>query len=77
MTSEPDYNKIQGLSYGTLSKEDIISSSNSYSTIDIVLSLVLVLIVIGIFNLLFSHCFLNELYNFFSLFFCCTIIWSR
>ena len=48
MTSEPDYKKIKGLSYGTLSKEDVISSSNSYSTIDIVLSLVLVLIVIGI-----------------------------
>ena len=48
MTSEPDYKKIQGLSYGTLSKEDVVSSSNSYSTIDIVLSLVLVLIVIGI-----------------------------
>jgi len=48
MTSEPDYNKIQGLSYGTLTKKNIVSSSNSYSTIDIVLSLVLVLIVIGI-----------------------------
>ena len=48
MTSKPDYKKIQGLSYGTLSKEDIVTSSNSYSTIDIVLSLVLVLIVIGI-----------------------------
>ena len=48
MTSKPDYKKIQGLSYGTLSKEDVVSSSNSYSTIDIVLSLVLVLIVIGI-----------------------------
>ena len=48
MTYEPDYKKIQGLSYGTLSKEDVVSSSNSYSIIDIVLSLVLVLIVIGI-----------------------------
>ena len=48
LTSQPDYQKIQGLSYGTLSKEDRISAENSYSTIDIVLSVVLVLIVVGI-----------------------------
>ena len=48
LTSQPDYHKIQGLSYGTLSNEDRISAENSYSTIDIVLSVVLVLIVVGI-----------------------------
>ena len=48
LTSQPDYQKIRGLSYGTLTKEDRISAENSYSTIDIVLSAVLVLIVIGI-----------------------------
>ena len=48
LTSEPDYKKIQGLSYGTLTSSDRISSEKSYSTIDVVLSIVLVLIVIGI-----------------------------
>ena len=48
LTSEPDYKKIQGLSYGTLTSSDRISSEKSYTTIDAVLSIVLVLIVIGI-----------------------------
>ena len=48
LTSEPDYKKIQGLSYGTLTSSDKISSDKSYTTIDVVLSIVLVLIVIGI-----------------------------
>jgi len=48
MTSEPDYKRIEGLSYGTLTESDRISSEKSYSTIDIILSLVLVLIVVGI-----------------------------
>jgi len=36
------------LSYGTLSNEDRISAEKSYSKIDITLSIVLVMIVIGI-----------------------------
>ncbi len=48
LTSEPNYKKIQGLSYGTLTSSDRISSEKSYTTIDVVLSIVLVLIVIGI-----------------------------
>ncbi len=48
LTFEPDYQKIQGLSYGTLSAQDRLNADNSYSKIDIVLSVVLVLIVIGI-----------------------------
>ncbi len=48
LTSEPDYKKIQGLSYGTLTSSDRISSEKSYTTIDVVFSIVLVLIVIGI-----------------------------
>ena len=48
LTSEPDYKKIQGLSYGTLTGSDKISSEKSYNSIDVVLSFVLVLIVIGI-----------------------------
>jgi SSS family solute:Na+ symporter len=48
LTSQPDYKKIQGLSYGTLSAQDRLDAEHSYSTIDIILSIVLVLIVIGI-----------------------------
>ena len=48
LTSEPDYDKIRGLSYGTLTTEDRKSFENSYSNIDIALSVVLVIIVIGI-----------------------------
>ena len=48
LTSEPDYKKIQGLSYGTLTSSDKISSEKSYNSIDVILSFVLVLIVIGI-----------------------------
>ena len=47
-TSPPDYVRIKGLSFGTLSPEDRINSKGSYSTIDIVLSVLLVVIVIGI-----------------------------
>ena len=48
MTSEPDYKRIEGLSYGTLTESDRITSEKSYSTVDIILSFVLVLIVVGI-----------------------------
>ena len=48
LTAEPDYKHIRGLSYGTLSQKDRINSEKSYSSLDIVLSVVLVLIVIGI-----------------------------
>jgi len=47
-TSPPDYVRIKGLSFGTLSPEDRINSKDSYSTIDIVLSVLLVVIVIGV-----------------------------
>lgn len=47
-TSPPDYATIKGLSFGTLSPEDRVNSKGSYSTIDIVLSVLLVVIVIGI-----------------------------
>ena len=48
LTAEPDYKHIRGLSYGTLSQKDRINSEKSYSSLDIALSVVLVLIVIGI-----------------------------
>ena len=47
-TSPPDYATIKGLSFGTLSPEDRVNSKGSYSTIDVVLSVLLVVLVIGI-----------------------------
>ncbi|MGB0173194.1 MAG: sodium:solute symporter [Flavobacteriaceae bacterium] len=47
-TSPPDYKRISGLSFGTLTKEHKLESKGSYDTIDVVLSFVLVAIVVGI-----------------------------
>ena len=47
-TSPPDYKRISGLSFGTLTKEHKLENKGSYDTIDVVLSFVLVAIVIGI-----------------------------
>ena len=47
-TSEPDYKKIVGLSFGTLTDEQRIENKNSYDTIDIVLSVILVVLIIGV-----------------------------
>ena len=47
-TSHPDYKRISGLSFGTLTKEHKLENKGSYDTIDVVLSVVLVSIVIGI-----------------------------
>ena len=47
-TSSPDYKRISGLSFGTLTKEHKLENKGSYDTIDVVLSVVLVSIVIGI-----------------------------
>ena len=47
-TSPPDYKRISGLSFGTLTKEHKLENNGSYDTIDVVLSVVLVAIVIGI-----------------------------
>ncbi len=47
-TNEPDYNKIKGLSFGTLTPENKTEFKNSYSTVDIILSFILVSIVVGI-----------------------------
>ena len=48
LTNAPDYKTIVGLSYGTLTKEQKQSQKESYDTIDILLSIVLVILVIGI-----------------------------
>ncbi|MGB2049699.1 MAG: sodium:solute symporter [Flavobacteriaceae bacterium] len=47
-TSPPDYKRISGLSFGTLTKEHKLENKGSYDTIDVVLSVVLVAIVVGI-----------------------------
>lgn len=47
-TAKPNYEAIKGLSFGTLTAEDKLASKGSYSKIDVVLSVVLVLMVIGI-----------------------------
>ena len=47
-TSPPDYKRISGLSFGTLTKEHKFENKGSYDTIDVVLSFVLVAIVVGI-----------------------------
>ena len=47
-TSPPDYKRISGLSFGTLTEEHKLENKGSYDTIDVVLSVVLVAIVIGI-----------------------------
>ena len=48
MTAEPDYERIKGLSFGTIPAHLKTNKLKDYSNIDIVLSFVLVLIVIGI-----------------------------
>lgn len=48
LTAEPNYATIRGLSFGTLTSEDRQATRNSYSKVDVVLSVILVLIVIAI-----------------------------
>ncbi|PRX57256.1 sodium:solute symporter [Flagellimonas meridianipacifica] len=47
-TTAPDYKTIKGLSFGTLGEDDKQLARKSYDTIDLVLSFLLVVIVIGI-----------------------------
>ena len=47
-TTEPEYSKIVGLSFGTLTKEQRVENKNSYETIDVILSVTLVIIVVAI-----------------------------
>ena len=48
LTTAPNYKKIIGLSYGTLSEKQKLDNKNSYDRIDVVLSVLLILLVIGI-----------------------------
>ena len=47
LTDEPDYSRIKGLSFGTTTRETI-SKEKSYTNYDIIFSVLLVLLVIGI-----------------------------
>ena len=47
-TTEPEYSKIVGLSFGTLTKEQRLENKNSYETVDVILSVSLVIIVVAI-----------------------------
>ena len=49
-TSEPEYSKIVGLSFGTLTKEQKLENKNSYEKVDLILSVILVIIVVAILN---------------------------
>ena len=49
-TTEPEYSKIVGLSFGTLTKEQKLENKNSYEKIDLILSLILLIIVVVILN---------------------------
>ena len=48
LTSPPDYSKISGLSYGTLTANHKKENSESYDTVDVILSIILIIIVISI-----------------------------
>ena len=48
LTSPPDYTKISGLSYGTLSANQRKENSESYDTVDIILSIIPIIIVVSI-----------------------------
>ncbi|AOW17713.1 Na+/glucose cotransporter [Polaribacter vadi] len=47
-TAEPNYEKIKGLSFGTLTAEHKKENKNSFSKIDVVLSILLIIIVFSI-----------------------------
>ena len=47
-TSEPEYSKIVGLSFGTLTNKQRLENKNSYETIDVILSVSLLIIVVAI-----------------------------
>ena len=47
-TSEPNYNDIIGLSFGTLTDEQKNENKNSYEFSDVLLSVILVILIIGV-----------------------------
>ncbi len=49
LTEEPDYEKISGLTYGTMVAADREASRRSWNKTDVILSLIVILILIGIY----------------------------
>ncbi|HBX64802.1 MAG TPA: Na+/glucose cotransporter, partial [Balneolaceae bacterium] len=49
MTPAPSYEKIAGLTYGTLSEEDKQASRDSYTKLDVFLSVLLIVVIAGIY----------------------------
>ncbi len=49
LTNKPDYARISGLTYGTLTSEDRSVSRSSWSRIDVILSVVLLLIIVAVY----------------------------
>ena len=47
-TSEPNYNDIIGLSFGTLTEDQKHENKNSYEFSDVLLSVILVILIIGV-----------------------------
>ena len=48
LTSPPDYTKISGLSYGTLTANHKKENRESYDTLDVILSVTLIIIVVSV-----------------------------
>jgi len=48
LTRVPDYKTIIGLSFGTLTEKQKLENRNSYDKIDVILSIILVILVIGV-----------------------------
>ena len=48
-TPRPDYAHISGLTYGTITTEDRQKSRSSWSKIDVILSVILLLIIVVIY----------------------------
>jgi len=48
LTNPPDYNRIRGLSFGTLTSEDRALAKNNMTALDIIFSVILVVLVIGV-----------------------------
>ena len=47
-TQAPNYERIKGLAFGTLSEGQQQENKDSFDTIDVILSVVLVIVVIGV-----------------------------
>jgi SSS family solute:Na+ symporter len=49
MTKEPDYNKIAGLTYGTVTEDHLKKSRSSWTILDVIFSAMVVAIIIFVY----------------------------